>query len=104
MLRLALTALFITNALAFYLPGLAPKNYKRDDVLNVFANSVKSQITELPYDFYDKNFGFPRPAKIESENENLGSALSGDRLVKTEFKVAALFCLAFYNFLCSSLC
>lgn len=72
---------------AFYLPGLAPTNFKAGDEVYVYANTIQSSITDLPFDFYHPKFHFPKPEHEEREDENLGSALLGDRYVKTMFKV-----------------
>ena len=74
---------------AYYLPGIAPKNYKVDELIQLFANSLRSSVTELPYEFYHPRLHFPRD-KVVYEPEGLGSVLKGDRLVSTKLEVNML--------------
>jgi transmembrane 9 superfamily member 2/4 len=81
-----LAILFAGNCGCFYLPGLAPKDYEKDKELYIYANTIQSPLTDLPYDFYNPHLNFPKPDTDLNEEENLGSVLSGDRLVKSPFK------------------
>ena len=40
------------SARAFYLPGVAPIDYERDDLVYVKVNKLSSAVTQMPYDYY----------------------------------------------------
>jgi transmembrane 9 superfamily member 2/4 len=83
------TLLLMTRQIAaFYLPGMGANNFKNGDKINVFANSLRSAKTEIPYNFYHKALKFPRSSEtIVSQSESLGAFLSGDRLEAVEFNM-----------------
>lgn len=89
-LLLALCHLRHPAAHAFYLPGLAPKNYKMGDPVDVDVNALFSKETILPFDYYHPKFGFCRPPTITARSESLGSILFGDRLYNSPFQVSLL--------------
>ncbi|CAL9769041.1 unnamed protein product [Musa acuminata subsp. burmannicoides] len=63
---------------AFYLPGVAPRDFHKDDELQVKVNKLSSTKTQLPYDFYFLDYC--KPSKIMNNAENLGEVLRGDRI------------------------
>jgi transmembrane 9 superfamily protein 2/4 len=77
----------ISCVLGFYLPGVAPKDYKKEELVPLYVNALTAKDSLLPYDFYDESFGFCKPAVLESQRESLGSILFGDRLVSSKFEV-----------------
>jgi transmembrane 9 superfamily protein 2/4 len=83
----------------FYLPGVAPNNYKPGDTIPMFVNSLTAKDSLLPYDYYLPDFNFCRPVEQVSQRESLGSILFGDRLFTSMFKLHAL-----QNELCLPLC
>ncbi|RWR78072.1 transmembrane 9 superfamily member 7-like protein [Cinnamomum micranthum f. kanehirae] len=79
----AIASLFIAFLLtpctqSFYLPGVAPQDFGKGDVLQVKVNKLSSTKTQLPYDYYFLNYCKPR--KIMNSAENLGEVLRGDRI------------------------
>ncbi|GBF92602.1 hypothetical protein Rsub_05216 [Raphidocelis subcapitata] len=79
MLRHALLALALcTGAQAFYLPGVAPEDFARNDLVFVKVNKLSSVKTQLPYEYY--SLPYCRPDKIVPFAENLGEVLRGDRI------------------------
>jgi transmembrane 9 superfamily protein 2/4 len=44
----------------FYLPGVAPQDYARDDIVNLKVNKLSSTKTQLPY--AGQGRGEPAPA------------------------------------------
>ncbi|CAN1286635.1 Transmembrane 9 superfamily member 7 [Linum perenne] len=70
--------LLFSSAHSFYLPGVAPRDFQRGNVLNVKVNKLSSTKTQLPYDYYFLKYC--KPQKIENSAENLGEVLRGDRI------------------------
>ncbi|BAF20136.1 transmembrane 9 superfamily member 9 [Oryza sativa Japonica Group] len=65
-------------ARGFYLPGVAPRDFRKKDQLAVKVNQLSSIKTQLPYSYY--SLPFCRPATIVDSAENLGEVLRGDRI------------------------
>ncbi|PON99236.1 Nonaspanin [Trema orientale] len=73
----------ISGAYSFYLPGVAPEDFKQGDDLNVKVNKLTSTKTQLPYSYY--SLPFCRPEKIVDSTENLGEVLRGDRIENSPY-------------------
>jgi transmembrane 9 superfamily protein 2/4 len=75
---------------AFYLPGVAPKDYHTKDSIALNVNALTSGDSKslLPYDYYFEKFHFCKPDVLESQRESLGSILFGDRLYNSPFDVS----------------
>jgi hypothetical protein len=43
---------FAAVAAAWQLPGLVPKNYEKDDMLDIFVGQMFSQKSSLTFDYY----------------------------------------------------
>jgi hypothetical protein len=43
---------FAAVAVAWQLPGLVPKNYEKDDMLDIFVGQMFSQKSSLTFDYY----------------------------------------------------
>ncbi|GJN38969.1 hypothetical protein PR202_gb28055 [Eleusine coracana subsp. coracana] len=65
-------------ARGFYLPGVAPADFRKKDLLYVKVNQLSSIKTQLPYSYY--SLPFCRPEIIVDSAENLGEVLRGDRI------------------------
>ncbi|KAJ8634787.1 hypothetical protein MRB53_009054 [Persea americana] len=78
----ALFLLFICGR-GFYLPGVAPEDFEKGDLLKVKVNKLTSTKTQLPYTFY--SLPFCRPEKIVDNAENLGEVLRGDRIENSPY-------------------
>lgn len=63
---------------AFYLPGVAPQDYQRDDIVTMKVAKLDSTRTQLPFEFY--SLPFCRPPTVKHAVENLGEVLRGDRI------------------------
>jgi len=63
---------------AFYLPGVAPRDFAPGDQLLVKVNKITSIKTQLPYEYY--SLEFCKPDTIINSAENLGEVLRGDRI------------------------
>lgn len=80
----------------FYVPGLAPLNYKVGaDVqveVNVLVSTAQGYNQKLrsvvAYDYHEPRFHFCTDPKRIDENENLGSILFGNRITNSPFKVS----------------
>lgn len=66
------------SAFCFYLPGVAPQDFVKGEVLEVKVNKLTSIKTQLPYSYY--SLPYPAPKKIQDSAENLGEVLRGDRI------------------------
>ncbi|KAL2544682.1 Transmembrane 9 superfamily member 8 [Forsythia ovata] len=71
------------NAFCFYLPGVAPEDFRKGDPLNVKVNKLTSIKTQLPYSYY--SLPFCRPDTIVDSRENLGEVLRGDRIENSHY-------------------
>lgn len=77
-LLLLLFLLVLPSARAFYLPGVAPRDFAKGDELQVKVNKLSSIKTQLPYEYYFLDYC--KPEKILNSAENLGEVLRGDRI------------------------
>ncbi|KXS10178.1 hypothetical protein M427DRAFT_62914 [Gonapodya prolifera JEL478] len=71
---------------AFYLPGVAPRDYLPNDKVELLVNTYTSRDTAIPYDFYNQQFHNCEPdGGPRTIGESLGSILFGDRLYSSRF-------------------
>ncbi|KAI3404631.2 TMN2 [Candida oxycetoniae] len=110
---LVVFGIFCTIVNAFYLPGVAPTDYKKGDPvpllvnhltpsLNHVSNKVKvnSATYVYSYDYYYPKFHFCLPKNGASQqSESLGSILFGDRIFNSPFEINML-----DNVKCKKLC
>ncbi|KAL7134521.1 hypothetical protein ABFS83_11G031500 [Erythranthe nasuta] len=75
--------LFINAAHSFYLPGVAPQDFLKGDLLKVKVNKLTSVKTQLPYSYY--SLPYCKPEKIVDSAENLGEVLRGDRIENSPY-------------------
>ncbi|CAI8599540.1 unnamed protein product [Vicia faba] len=68
----------VHSAFCFYLPGVAPQDFVKGEVLEVKVNKLTSIKTQLPYSYY--SLPYTAPKKIQDSAENLGEVLRGDRI------------------------
>jgi transmembrane 9 superfamily protein 2/4 len=85
---------------AYYLPGLAPHDYKQGETVELFVNALSASDNLLSYDYYYPAFHFCQPNSIIAQRESLGAILFGDRLYNSPFKVSfPSFFFSLYYFL-----
>jgi len=93
--RLPTLCLLVAAADAFYLPGVAPREYADGDKVDIKVHKLSSPKTQLPYDYY--SLPFCKPDEISRQAENLGEVMSGAIIQnspyelymgKSEFKIA----------------
>ncbi|KAG0340642.1 hypothetical protein BG004_006339 [Podila humilis] len=92
---LALLGCTLTATEAFYLPGVAPKEYQKGDAVSLMVNSLtpgsdaelKSVIS---FDYYDERLAFCTPTAEKAQAESLGSILFGDRIFNSPYEIKML--------------
>jgi len=72
---------------AFYLPGVAPKEYLDGENVPVKVNKLVSAKTQLPYPYY--SLKFCQPDEIVDMAENLGEILLGDKIESSPYELEA---------------
>jgi len=77
-----------SNAVGFYIPGVAPVDYPQGAALTIKTTKLVSSKSVLPYNYY--SLPFCRPKKLKKYPENLGELLSGARIYSTPFEVRML--------------
>jgi len=100
-------ALLAPVASAFYLPGVAPTSYKKDDLVPLYVNTIKPVAASdaplksvVSYDYYHPFFGFCHPVGGPQDvRESLGGVLFGDRIKTSPFELKMK-----HNESCKSLC
>ncbi|KAJ2780715.1 Transmembrane 9 super member 2 [Coemansia javaensis] len=83
---------------AFYLPGIAPHDYRSGEAVEVQVNSLTPTLNAenrlesvLSFGFYDERFHFCRPeGGPKAVHESLGSILFGDRIYSSALSVRML--------------
>jgi len=83
--RLALALASILPAEAFYLPGVAPSEYKQGETVHLQVNKLTSVKTQLPYGFY--TMPFCTPQDLGDSTESLGEILLGDQVENSAFEI-----------------
>lgn len=86
--RWALALLLLCSAsysLGFYLPGVAPIDYKPGDELRVKVEALTSVRTQLPYEYYVLPFCRNGIDMNNQEALNLGEVLRGSRIYNTPY-------------------
>lgn len=95
----------LSFAHAFYLPGVAPTNYKEGDSIELLVNhltpslhhisknnaKVNSKTYVYSYDYYYPRFRFCQPeGGPQKQSESLGSIIFGDRIFNSPFQIDML--------------
>ncbi|XP_047987579.1 transmembrane 9 superfamily member 4 [Leguminivora glycinivorella] len=71
----------------FYVPGVAPVEFKKGQRIEVKAVKMTSIHTQLPYEYYSLPLCLPKNGTFVYKSENLGEVLRGDRIVNTPYEV-----------------
>merc|ERR1711968_64996 len=82
---LCVAALLVVQANAFYLPGVAPREFQDGEKVNLKVIRIDSVKTQLPYEYYA--LPFCQPPEIINAAENLGEVLRGDRIENSLYKL-----------------
>lgn len=98
---LAVSAALCGVSQAFYLPGVAPRAYVREEVLPLLVNRLDSTESIVPYDYYHFDFcepgEHPLTGKMDEGHvgatvpENLGQILMGERIRHSPYDVRLAF-------------
>lgn len=94
---LFLLTLFSVPLYGFYLPGVAPNEYKEGEEVEIKVNTMDSVHTQVPYGYYD--LPFCRPDHVEDERENFGEFLIGDRIETSLYTVTVILVRKFSSLL-----
>ena len=78
-------ALCVAGTHAFYLPGVAPKQYLDGDKVEVKVNKLSSAVTQLPYNYY--SLPFCQPPEMKNAVENLGEVLHGSVIQNSPYEL-----------------
>ena len=71
----------------FYVPGTAPQDFAKGDLVEVKAVKLLSTKTQLPYEYYNLPIHCKPESGVKYKSENLGEILRGDRVVNTGFNI-----------------
>ncbi|CEP07014.1 hypothetical protein [Parasitella parasitica] len=88
-----LSLIFVPFAYAFYLPGVAPHDYKAGEMVTLNVNSLTpsgNQEVEsiVSFDYYNPQFHFCTPKNgTQKQAESIGSVLFGDRIFNSPFEL-----------------
>ena len=85
-MRFAVLSAVLIGSVAFYLPGVAPRDYADGENVEIKVQNLDSVKTQLPYDFY--SLGFCKPVDIEFSAENLGEVLAGSDIQNSPYEVS----------------
>ena len=86
--RILLAAVLLAHALVasgFYLPGVSPRTFKKDQPVKIKVQTLVSSESQLQFDYYQ--LPFCKPAKIIDMPENLGEALAGEKAHTSAFQL-----------------
>lgn len=98
----SLLTVLIQQSAAFYLPGVAPTTYHRDDEIRLFVNHLTPSLFSAnidtnqnflySYDYYYPKLHFCKPQndEVSRQPESLGSIIFGDRIYNSPFHINML--------------
>lgn len=78
---------YICPSWQFYVPGVAPVEFHKGQLIDVKAVKMTSTKTQLPYEYYSLPFCLPKNGTFVYKSENLGEVLRGDRIVNTPYEI-----------------
>lgn len=86
----ALTLLcFSSLSTAFYIPGVQPRDFARDEAVDLKVNALTSTHTQVPRDYYRLPFCQPADGP-EMVSENLGEFLTGNKIQSSPYEINML--------------
>ncbi|AOA63054.1 Cellular adhesion and filamentous growth protein [Komagataella phaffii] len=105
-LLLCMLLLSIKMVEGFYLPGVAPTTYSRNDSVPLLVNHITPSLKTsskkyvYSYDYYFPRFHFCKPdGGPHKQSESLGAIIFGDRIFNSPFEISML-----ENKTCETLC
>lgn len=101
LLQIFAFAWLLLPAASFYLPGVAPKDYKKGDTIPLLVNHLTPSLVKksktnsktlvYSYDYYYPKFHFCKPeGGPQKQLESLGSIIFGDRIFNSPFEIKML--------------
>lgn len=101
LLQIFAFAWLLVPAESFYLPGVAPKDYKKGEAIPLLVNHLTPSQVNKPktgsktlvysYDYYYPKFHFCKPQDgPQKQLESLGSIIFGDRIFNSPFEIKML--------------
>jgi len=84
---LLILAATLATIAAVPLPGSQPVDYVNNEQIPMFVNKIWSSKTQLPYNYY--SLPFCKPDTVETEKENIGQILIGDRIQNSDYQLYA---------------
>jgi transmembrane 9 superfamily protein 2/4 len=81
---------FLNFVFAVYLPGVLPTEYRGNDRVDLFVNTVRSSSTLIPYSYFSLPVCRPAILELDSASQNLGRAISGSAPFKSLYEIYAL--------------
>mmetsp|Transcript_63223 Transcript_63223/g.136849 ORF Transcript_63223/g.136849 Transcript_63223/m.136849 type:complete len:620 (-) Transcript_63223:148-2007(-) len=88
----------VRSVQAFYLPGVAPRQYDAGGLVDLKVNKLTSVKTQLPYAYYTLPYCKP-DGGIQDSVENLGEILTGDMIENSPYEIRMM-----VNKTCTLLC
>ena len=82
-----LIALFFHTSTSFYVPGVAPREYRDGERVEVKVNKLTSTVTQLPFNYYD--LAFCKPQTLTYKVENIGEVLHGSMIQNSPYELYA---------------
>jgi len=99
-MRLISLSLLTTYTSGFYLPGVDPLSFLKDDQVEMKVNAMSSVHTQIPRDYYGVKYCQPEGGPT-SASENLGEFMTGNKIQSSPYMLQMKkdkFC----NILCQS--
>jgi transmembrane 9 superfamily protein 2/4 len=86
---------------AWYIPGVSPQSYAKDDLLDIKVNALTSNQGVMPFPFYSfKNCAPTKETiKLQKKKENIGELLWGDQIEPSVYTASMA-----HNVTCRKLC
>jgi len=78
--------LFLSNANAFYMPGVRPQTFKDGEEVPLKVNSMTSIRTQIPKNYYNLKFCKPEDGP-KMASENLGEFLTGNKIQNSPYTI-----------------
>ncbi|KAG1660058.1 Transmembrane 9 superfamily member 4 [Nymphon striatum] len=78
---------FPKNVQSFYVPGVAPVEYSKGEIIEMKSVKMTSTMTQLPYEYYSLPFCPPANGTLSYKSENLGEVLRGDRITGVPYNL-----------------
>lgn len=72
---------------AFYLPGVAPRQYDEGATVELMVDKLTSSKAQLPFGYYTLKYCTPPGGNIQHQVENLGEVLAGEEIENSPYVI-----------------